>query len=312
MKRVLSSLIVSFALFGAAASADPNAPANPPDQGCALKQIASLDMSMEPGGNVDVPVQINGRPVRLTVDTGALISVISSSVADELQLERKRLPGQFTLLGGVKSEGAAIASTLKIGQMTGTDMELVVLPASAFVDFGYEGLLGPDILSQYDIEFDYAHAKFNIFSQDHCDGKVVYWTKGGYYARIPFTFRDVLHISVPVVLDGKTITAAIDTGAEHSTMPLAVAQSLGIDVKAPGVTQQKRSLNGTAARVLYHYPFSTLSLEGVSISHPDIDIVPDLQTGGIPLILGAATLRQLRLYIAYKEKALYVTPAEAQ
>jgi predicted aspartyl protease len=315
MKRALAPLTFAAMLFGPVAWADPGdapPPASPPAQSCTLGQIASLDMSMEPGGNVDVPVLINDRPVRLTVDTGALISIISSSVADELQLERKRLPGEFMLLGGVKSQGLAIASTLKIGHMTGKDMELVVLPASAFIDFGYEGLLGPDILSQFDVEFDYAHAKLNFFSQDHCDGKVVYWAKNSTYARIPFTFRDKLHISLPVTLDGKTLSAAIDTGAERSIMPLKVAQSLGVDINAPGVTHEIKSVNGTALRPLYHYPFGALSLDGINISHPDIDIVPDADMGGIQLLLGAATLRQLRLYIAYKEKAIYVTPAEAQ
>ncbi|HEY1838418.1 MAG TPA: retroviral-like aspartic protease family protein [Rhizomicrobium sp.] len=306
MIRAAVAFVLALGLAGTA-FADPS----PPRPACTLNELASLDLTMEPSGVVSIPVAIDNQPARFTIDTGALLSVVSDSVADQLKLERKRLPIELMMPGGVKTRSLAVADTFTIGKMTARSLALAVIPTSALLGFEADGLLGPDILSNYDIDLDFAHAKFNIFSQDHCEGNVVYWAKGGSYAKIPFRLLDHLHIAAPVVLDGKTITAVIDTGAERTMMPLSAARALGIDVSAANVTSERRSVNGTAASVLYRYPFQTLALEGVTISHPDIDIGPDFNLGGAQILLGIETLRQLHLYIAYKERALYVTPAEA-
>lgn len=293
-------------LFCGTSLADPVAM----PQMCTLNKLASLDLAMEPTGILGVPLTIDSQPVRFTIDTGALMSIVSDSIVDELKLDRKTIPIEFTLPGGVKTHTEATTHTFTIGGLTAHGFGLAVMPASAFVDFESDGLLGPDILSNYDVDFDFAHAKFNLFSQDHCEGKVVYWAKDGAFARIPFSFVDHLHIAAPVVLDGKDVTAVIDTGAEQTMMSLSTARTLGIDVTAANVTKEKGSINGTAEAMIYHYPFSSLSLQGITISHPDIAIIPDFNLTGAQIVLGVETLRRLHLYIAYKEKALYVTPAE--
>jgi hypothetical protein len=38
------------------------------------------------------------------------------------------------------------------------------------------GILGMDFLSRFDIEPDVTKGKFNLYSQDHCPGQVVYWS----------------------------------------------------------------------------------------------------------------------------------------
>src|SRR6185437_4354822 len=120
-----------------------------------------------------------------------------------------------------------------------------------------------------------AHAKFNIYSQDHCPHAVVYWTKGN-YAQVPMHVDDSWHISVPVTLNGKSLTAVIDSGADRSTMSLDTLKTvLGIDEKNPVLKQKAAiSINGTARAAIYRYPFDKLSLEGVTVQNPDIDIVP--------------------------------------
>ncbi len=62
----------------------------------------------------------------------------------------------------------------------------------------------------------------------------------------------------------------------------------------------------------YRYPFATLTFEGIEVRNPNILI---LDTGSdsrdAELIVGIGVLRQLHLYIAYGEKTLYLTGAEA-
>ena len=65
------------------------------------------------------------------------------------------------------------------------------------------------------------------------------------------------------------------------------------------------------------YPFKMLTLQGVTVNNPDIILVPDDKSkimGGYrqpKLILSMGILRQLHLFIAYKEHNIYVTSASA-
>jgi hypothetical protein len=65
------------------------------------------------------------------------------------------------------------------------------------------------------------------------------------------------------------------------------------------------------------YSFKTLTLQDVTVNNPDIILVPNDKSqvmGGYRqtnLILGMGILRQLHLYIAYKEHTIYATAASA-
>jgi len=104
--------------------------------------------------------------------------------------------------------------------------------------------------------------------------------------------------------------ATIDTGASRSVMSLELAKNLfDLDEKDPKLT----AVNGRFHAL--HYPFGALTLQGISVLHPDIELISEKEShvpdGDPKLILGMGILRQLHIYIAYKEKKLYVTAASA-
>ncbi|HEY4076090.1 MAG TPA: hypothetical protein VGM26_04080, partial [Rhizomicrobium sp.] len=59
----------------------------------------------------------------------------------------------------------------------------------------------------------------------------------------------------------------------------------------------------------YNYPLQNLSFGDVNVKNPRIQIVADKVWDQSDLLLGIGILRQLHLYIAYKEKKMYITPA---
>src|ERR1051326_2405501 len=308
----------ALALLPLAARGDPPAspPATgaPPAQQCPLLLTASLPMRTEPDGEIAVPASVDGRAIQLAVDTGDIHTVLSGAIANELQLERSISAEFYELMGGVPLYELAYAHSFKLGNLAAGRFGFLVAPPSALhTDTG--GLLGPDVMSHYDVEFDFAHAKFDLFPQEHCPGPGFYWTSGA-YVQAPIHVDKFWHVSTSVALDGKPITALIDSGADRSTMSLAMAKSLfGIEESNPAMQKMEGvSVNGTADTAMYRYPFAKLTLEGVEVRNPDIDLLPESVYGkGAPdLVLGVSILRQLRLYIAYKEQVLYATPAEAQ
>jgi predicted aspartyl protease len=292
----------------------PAPPAATPGAPCHQTRVAALDLTTEPSGQVAIPISIDDHPYMLAVDTGAIHTVITSRVADELQLERDLSAQVYELAGGVPIYQVAYSHSFKVGTMAAGRVGLLVTPPTS-LNYDTDGLFGPDAMNNYDVEIDYAHDRFNLFSQDHCPGQVVYWTRGS-YAQVPMHVDENWHISVPLTMDGKPLNAFIDTGADRSFMTLGTVRDLyGLTPNSPGMEKRENvSINGTRPTTIYHYPFGVLNIEGIAVQHPDIDIMPDsaLGKGAPPLVVGANVLRQLHLYIAYKEQMLYATPAEAK
>lgn len=193
-----------------------------------------------------------------------------------------------------------------------------------------DGTLAPDLLQLFDVDFDFGHGKLNLFSPEHCPGKVVYWA--GAYAEVPFSFMAASllganHIKLQMTLDGHALTTALDTGSNTTLLmePVAI-KSFGLDANSPNA----QKIADPRQIFLYRYQFQSLELNGIAVKHPLITVMSDqaersfrsLHTSkmdsdplyGISLdtpdlILGADVLRHLHLYIAYKERMLYVTAA---
>ena len=301
-------------LCASAAGADETPPAAAPAPACPLGRVASLELSTRPDGGITVPIDIQGQTGQMLVDTGSIYSVIGKSEALARGLNVKLANMFLTYLGGVPMYEMARVDRFGIGPVAGHDLSLMVID-SKHLPHDTIGMLAPDLMRGFDVEFDFAAGRFNLFDPDHCPGAVVYWTKTP-YAAVPMHIDDGGHIIIQVTLNGKTVSAAIDTGADRSTITLGLAKSLfGIDAKDPKmVAMGDVSVNGTAAAPLYRYPFDTLILEGVTVNHPVIDILDGerFSAGDNLMILGVKTLRQLHMYIAYTEKVVYFTPAEAR
>ena len=284
--------------------------ATPPP--CTLPKIASLDMQTETSGIVTVPVTIDGVQGRWIVDTGNTGSMIATTIAEPRKMQIGAYAIPSIMMGGVLIRGYAIAPSVELGGMHADNIVLALAPEGV-LDSDTIGMLGPDIMAHYDMDFDFAAGKLNVFSQAHCPGKVIYWTTG-VFAQVPFKLDLSGHITIPVTLDGKTMTAVVDTGAQGSTMSFDTVKSIfGIDMKNPALKPLGDiGINNMSPTAAYRYPFGSLTFEGVQVGSPNITIFKDTGFGknAPDLVLGIETLRQLHLYIAYGEGNIYLTPAE--
>jgi predicted aspartyl protease len=277
---------------------------------CRLVIMESLDTHTMPDGRVTIPVKLEEHDYRLMVDTGGYINTVSEEV-----VKREGYNPQTSRSTVLRGMGTTLltkyvrADNFTIGSSQGKDFIFFV---HDFESLSYDGLLAPQVLRNYDVDFDFAKGKLNLISPDHCPGNVVYWTKTP-AAVVPIeTSEKAGHIRIPVNIDGKSIMAIVDTGAATSYITRRAArQFLGIFENNPNLRSRGTvSVNGMNTPVL-NYPFRTLRFGDVTVNNPRIEIVADEVWGENDLLLGVGILRQLRLYIAYKEKKLYITPALA-
>lgn len=301
-------------------------------QDCALKEMASLDMTDLPGGVFLVPVQINGASRMFLVDTGAVFSKLSQPIAEQLQLKARVLDSSDNtyMSNGQRLNKAVMVDSLLIGHNEAKNIRLVLDPTPAAP--GIDGVLASDLLKFFDVDLDFGHKKFKLFSQDHCEGKVVYWTDA--YVEVPFTMLSsslitANHIKFPMTLDGHELTTVLDTGASMTVLmePVAI-KTFGLDADSPGAEK----IADPEKTLLYRYTFQALTLNGVTVKHPSITVMANAAERTFraeytskmdrdpiygtsldtqDLVLGEDVLRHLHVYIAYKERKLYVTGANA-
>ena len=314
-----------------------------------LKQIASLET--QPLGNSSVMTAdagFNGTPKPMIVDTGAGISMIREGALEPLGLHGIR-NSNIVMLGGAgaASQSFTEVTDFTVGTIRVPRAQFQVAPNSSG-EAPFVGWLGGDLLSLYDVEIDPAGHRLNFFAKDHCPGHVLYWHPTG-LAVLPIQtqlatgdasrtgFRSYVYrarsIYVPVNLAGKDMQAQIDTGASASTISAKTAAALfDVTADSPGSTGQE-SVDGDPKHIRFIHTFPTLTFDGVTVTNARFVVYPDLigahdpnntsrtdtrvakiddnLTAANHISIGMDVLRRLRLFVAFSESKLYVTPATA-
>jgi hypothetical protein len=182
------------------------------------------------------------------------------------------------------------------------------------------GILGEDILSHFDIEFDLASKKIRLFEPKGCKGdQVAYWTPEYFVADL--THGEVVIPLIDVSLNGQKMLAALSSGSPQSTVTVQAMHQSGI--KPDTAPQVAGTLQGGATKPSYSFvasPSLTIGQETVhnvqlGIAGPynrdDLGrfesqlehhafIAPDLEIGGDFFLAH-------RIYLAHSEKKVYFT-----
>jgi predicted aspartyl protease len=281
---------------------------------CSLGKISSLPLEMHPDGLVSIPVTVDDKTMSMAVDTGSYISSITFATAGSLGLK----PKLSRFVGGFPNAPVffyANISSFAIGPSAGENLQFFIIP-SRLMPPGVAGLLGPDVMKTFDIDLDFAHGALNVFAPNTCQSAPVYWTQQA-YAEVPMTVDKDWKIVVPALLDGRAVTVIIDTGSARSFMSYEAAKSI-FGWKDGDATLKLGTIDMNGGPVqIYRHPFSTLTMEGIQVSYPDIDLAQGKTFDNhgrddVQIVLGMSVLRQLHMYIGYQAQKLYLTSAEAR
>jgi predicted aspartyl protease len=291
-------IALSFVLAGATAAAAGDA--------CKLTLVGSFDLSPEHGG-VTLPVVVDGVPTKMLVDTGGPVTLIGPDAVKQLGLRVLGIyGGEFMDVKGTALTKQVIIPSLQVGTMHISDLHAVILPW--WKDPAVMGTLAADFLMHFDVEFDFAGEKMNLFSQDHCPGQVVYWTHDP-AAAIPIEIDPHGHVVANVTADGRAVKAILDTGASTSVIREGLARSaLGVTPQTPGVVV----MGERDGDKIYRYTVKSLALGDIAFANAAITIVPESGSAMRRMFLiGRPELKKLHLFVSYKERMIYATAATA-
>ena len=285
---------------------------------CELKEISEFHITMD-GNEPLVDASINGHPVRFLVDMGSSNTFITRLGAKTLGLTPHRMSNiTFYGVGGGEVPSETIIDDLKIGNTYAHKADMIVLGNGLRSD-KFVGLLGRDVLSQADIEFDLANGAMRIFKPKGCDGdQVVYWNKPYSLATI-VPENDPNGLKIYVTLNGQKAIASVDTGAYTSVVTTAMAVRAGI---TPTTETPHGSSSGISGGVVPTSVaiFPTLAIGDEAIKNAKLRIADlygaDVKTttgtlvahrvlDASDMLLGADFIRAHRIYVARSQGKVY-------
>lgn len=289
------------------------------DERCSLGQVASFDLGADANGTPTIPVAISGHSYAFAVSPSASVSWVRAQIADDLGLHGFWMPnGMYATIGRKKTNRQVKAEDVSIGSMHGAGITFV--RAAPDTDTDENGVIGIDILEQFDVDLDLRANKLKLFSQDHCPGKVVYWADK--FGTVPFEKDRIDFPYFRARLDGKDFRLSFSLGVEQGRIGMFDASyRLGLDPADSKLSPYPAPAGTTGPT--FSYPFAQLVLGDLTLLHPDILLYPQTKSeycdpnsrdkpcyGSPELLLGRAQLKQLHVYFAFKEKMLYLTCAD--
>jgi predicted aspartyl protease len=311
-RRGLHYLSIAFVL---AASAEAIAAPN-----CQLAQIADWPVKLI-ADHLVVDGSVNGKKVGVALDTGG-VSSITRPAADRLGLTRRTARGYR--IYGVGGEGyveSSLVDEFSVGELTRKNWDVMV---AGDRDLGpsIEVILGEDVFSQVDLEFDLHHGRVRLFRAKGCEGiALAYWAPQG---ASQVDLGQSPQIVVPVKLNGQPVQAILDSGAPFSVLDKTAAVRLGIGPDSPGVAGAGKTagvgeslvnlwytplrsfaigdevINDTVIRFADLFKDATYTTRYASRIQQKIEFLPEM-------LLGADFLRAHRVYVAHSQRRMYFT-----
>ncbi len=282
---------------------------------CKFKRIATIPIEWH-HDRLTLDGSINNTPLRMTVDTGSMQTVLAGEMSERLKLTPVHINNFQVGVGGRSEESMVRLDEFSLGRIQWTHMKAVVAwQAEGMPDV----LVGAPLLFGRDVELD--DKAISYYSAEGCDDAPLgYWADGVPWLRMESASADDQRVFVTVNVNGTPVRALVDSGAPSSVLDAAVARKLGFHPEDPALVVG--SMGGIGE---HKNPVSVLTLDSVAIG-PEIvhkarirvaDMWASVKADTRPsergdfldqaegMVLGADFIRAHRLLFATSQRRLY-------
>ena len=276
-------------------------------QNCQIAKFADFPARIS-ANHILIPVGIDGAEQLFILDTGAQNSTVTPEFVQSAKLETTGRKTRIQGVGAITVTADVAVPTMSLGGFVihNTAMATAALmqppaPAPRAV-----GLLGQSILQAFDMEIDLPHGRVALYSTKHCADGFLPWAPPFSVSQLTMTNQGII---APALLDGKHLTALIDTGAARTILSDGGLEYFGVSIqtvlKDPAIP-----VNGAGARTIemHLHRFSKLSIGGASIDRPLL-VVGELGTDA-RMLIGLDFLMNFRVWISNGTGHIFFAPPE--
>jgi clan AA aspartic protease (TIGR02281 family) len=316
IRRAVVAVVASIALASACRAGAAESP------GCTFARIAEWPVRIE-HGHLITDGAINGKPVAVLLDTGAMQTLVLRSAAERLDLTRWGVNGaRMYGVGGESVVSRTLVDEFRVGQFARKNLQMMVAGER---DFGADVLLGEDFFRQFDVEFDLAANRVRLYRSEHCAATLLAYWAGADVGQVEFdsTGDGRPEIVLTVEVNGRPLTALLDSGASGSILDKAEAARVGVAPDTPGVVAApaRGGLGGNSIPSwigsFKSFTIGNETIRDTEIAFADVfkgaaskrigSNVP-VKVEGLPsMLLGYDFLRSHRVLIAHSQHRIYFT-----
>lgn len=283
--------------------------AQPAAAKCTIGMVARLPVTMD-GPRATVPVEVNGKTTNFWLDSGAFYSIMSKARATELGLKTASMPPGF-YISGIGGHATAEVATVKSFKIVGQELKNLQFLVGGS-DAG-NALIGQNILSAFDTEYDLANGHVNLVQTKDCrDVNLAYWAADkpvGMAELLPIDNELERQLRVKADINGKSVTLLLDTGATASYLNRSAAERIGLDMTAPGVVQSESTSGfGKSYRRTWIVTLKSFGVGGEEIRNTPIRVIDD--KGDDPnydVLVGVDFFLSHRLFVSPATRHLFLT-----
>jgi len=256
-----------------------------------------------------VTLSANGHSVMLILDTGAERTVLTPEAAKQIGAQRPGVEFQRRVrgIGGDLASHEIELRTFAAGKVPIPWRRLLVSPVRTAKIFPtpLDGLLGADVLSDFDVELDLRRQSLGLYQKQACPSAAPNWA--GPYSSISTGLSPGGRFFYPVQLDGHRFTATIDTGSQLTVLATASAHAMGVTEAAlsrdRSIAMQGVAGDPQSSRI---HRFDELQLGDFVVRNPEI-AVADIKLSEADLVLGVDLLSSQRLWLSYGSRRIFIS-----
>jgi predicted aspartyl protease len=246
----------------------------------------------------------------MMVDTGSETTLVTPEAARRLRLPPDRARRLLHGVGGMVSSSNAVLRQFTVGALETHDrsFSLATLPVHFSAQPPVAGLLGADVLAEFDIDFDVPHGRMALYRVGGCsaEGLDEHFMTVEHMEAVPTRRTEGGRLVLTAEVDGTNLTAVLDTGSTATIMTAQAAARLGVrpmTLIQDGIdTTHGLDMKDIAAR---RHRFASVRIGHEVFRDTSIEVA-DVHLGGPDMLLGLDYLRHRRVWMSYATGRMYV------
>lgn len=318
MTRLLGSILgTGFALSIALAAHAAGLPEAKAGNDVSIYHVWQTPLEFD-GTYLLVPVRLGSLQSSFVLDTAAGGIVVSPAVQTSLGIT-KTSDADVVGAGGNASYKSIELPSFSVARQERKGWGATVIDLARFKKNKgepYGGILGNNFLSEYDVEIDMPEGRMRLHSP-MAPGSAPLGFEAA--AAVVNKAESKGFIIMEVLVEGRPVTAILDTGASRSVVNWNAARQAGVTLQSAGLRRGEKPIGGLGAKAAetHFYRFNDIKAGQTAFSPDevrvaDLEIFKVLGLGGKKpaMLFGLDMLKDRSLFVSYSTNRVYFAPAK--
>jgi tetratricopeptide (TPR) repeat protein len=280
---------------------------------CEFQKVAEVPVTMR-GLQPLVHARINGHDTTFILDTGAFFSAVSDDAVARFGMKKSSVPmGLMIRSVGGATTGARAATADMMEFAGGHFSNMQFLAGGRIGDGEVAGVIGQNLLGNYDMEYDLANGVLRFFQAKDCRGaNLAYWSAGKALSSVDLREvgdnpKNINRLVTAAKINGKTIRVNFDSGSSMSFVSRPTAAKAGVPISSEGVTAAGVTYGVFGSgQETFLAPFASFAIGAEEIKNTQLR-VSDIQLGDSEMLIGADFFLSHRILVAKSQGKIYFT-----